>query len=204
MKAALLGRKRGMTQVFDDQAQVVPVTIIEAGPCWITQRKTPERDGYAGYQVGFEQTKAHRLTKAQRVRLEKSNLPLLRRFREVQLEGDYKVGDKIGPGIFSPGERVDVIGVSKGRGFAGVMKRHGFSGGPKTHGSMVHRKPMSSGDTNANKTYKGRKKPGRHGGKKVTALNLSVVGVDEERNLLLVRGSVPGPIGGLVTVRKRA
>lgn len=202
----ILGRKVGMTQLFDETGEVIPVTVIEAGPCYVTQTKTLERDGYTAIQIGFEETKPKRLTKGQRGHLEKSGLPLLRHLREIRLSNveDYEVGQKLTVAMFEPGERVDVVGTSKGRGFAGTIKRHNFKRQPKTHGqSDRERAPGSIGATTTpGRVLKGTRMAGHMGVARVTAQNLRVVLVDPERNLLAVRGSVPGANGGLVLVKE--
>jgi large subunit ribosomal protein L3 len=202
----ILGKKVGMTQIFDEQGEVIPVTVIEAGPCYVAQVKTVERDGYSAVQLGFEETKPKHLTRPQVQHLRKSDLPLLRHLSEFRLggdDGDYREGQKITVDIFEVGEYVDVVGTSKGRGFAGVVKRHGFRGGPKTHGqSDRHRTPGSIGAcTTPGRVFKGKRMPGRMGGDRVTVQGLKVVLVDPERNLLAVRGSVPGAANGLVFIR---
>lgn len=192
-----------MTQIFDDTGEVVPVTVIEAGPCYVIQVKTNETDGYNAIQLGFERVKERKLNQPQLGHL--GDLPPLRYLHEVRTDdaGEYEVGQQIDVDIFSTGQRVDVTGTSKGRGFAGVVKRHGFSGGPKTHGqSDRHRAPGSIGATSTpGRVYKGMRMAGRMGGERVTIQNLEVVDVDPERNLLLVKGSVPGVKGGLVLIR---
>jgi large subunit ribosomal protein L3 len=204
----ILGKKVGMTQIFDDRGEVVPVTVIEAGPCYVAQIKTVEHDGYSAVQLGFDEVKPKRLTRPQVRHLQKSNLPALRHLREIQVAPDdatgFEEGQKLTVGIFEAGEHVDVTGTSKGRGFAGVVKRHGFSGGPKTHGqSDRHRTPGSIGAcTTPGRVFKGKRMPGRMGGDRVTAQNLEVVLVDPERNLLAVRGAVPGAKNGLVLIQQ--
>ncbi|MBX6772874.1 MAG: 50S ribosomal protein L3 [Chloroflexi bacterium] len=202
MPLGILGRKRGMTTIFSPDGRAIPVTVLEAGPCYVTQVRTPERDGYSAVQLGFEEAK--RLNKPERGHLK--NLPPLRHLREFRIapENAPPVGQKIDVGIFSVGERVDVIGTSKGRGFAGVVKRHHFRGGPKTHGqSDRHRAPGSIGATTSpGRVLKGTRMAGHMGARRVTVKNLRVVRADPERNLLLVEGAVPGPITGLVMIRK--
>jgi large subunit ribosomal protein L3 len=201
----ILGKKLGMLQLFDEKGEVVPVTVIEAGPCYVAQVKTEENDGYRAVQLGFEETKPKRLTKGQRGHLEQNGLPLLRNLREIRVKDDesYEVGQKITVDVFDAGERVDVVGKTKGRGFAGAIKRHGFHRGPKTHGqSDRERAPGSAGaTTGTGRVFKGKRMPGRMGNARVTSENLLVALVDPERNLLAVRGSVPGPKGGLVLVK---
>ena len=202
----ILGKKVGMTRIFDEQGEVIPVTVIEAGPCYVTQRKTEARDGYKAMQVGFEEVPPRKLTKPEMGHLHKKGLPALRHLHEFRLkEGEeYSEGDKITVDIFAIGERVDVIGVSKGRGFAGGIKRHGFSGGPMTHGqSDRQRSPGSIGSgTTPGRVYKGMRMAGHMGNAQVTAQGLEVVMVDPERNLLAVRGGVPGSKNGLLVIRE--
>jgi len=204
----ILGKKVGMTQVFGERGEVVPVTIIEAGPCFVAQIKTVERDGYAAVQLGFEETKPKRLTQPQLQHLQKSNLPPLRHLRELRVTADeladLEEGQKVTVDVFEKGEVVDVTGTSKGRGFAGVVKRHGFSGGPKTHGqSDRHRAPGSIGAcTTPGRVFKGMRMAGRMGGDRVTAQGLEVVLVDAERNLLALKGAVPGAKNGLLLIRQ--
>jgi large subunit ribosomal protein L3 len=204
----ILGRKVGMTQVIRESGEVVPVTVIEAGPCYITQVRTEERDGYRALQLGFEETKRKHLTKGQLGHLEKNDLPPLRHLREFRLSSkdktEYNIGDVVEADVFEPGERVDVVGISKGRGFAGVVKRHGFAGGPATHGqSDRHRAPGSIGAcASPGRVWKGMRMPGHMGARRVTSQNIEVVVVDPERNLLAVSGSVPGTRGGLVQVKQ--
>ncbi len=202
----ILGRKVGMTQLLTESGIVVPVTIIEAGPCYITQVKTAEKDGYTAIQMGLDQTKQKRLTKGEigHLRRRNANLPMLRTLREFRLKNvaDYSVGQKILADIFSAGERVDVHGTSKGRGFQGGVKRHGFRGGPRTHGQSDRlRAPgASSAGTTPGRIYKGKRMAGHMGDARVTVLNLRVELVDPERNLLAVRGAVPGSKGSLVMI----
>ncbi len=204
----ILGKKVGMTQIFDDQGEVIPVTVIEAGPCFVAQVKTPERDGYSAIQLGFEEVKPKRLNKPQTQHLRKSDLPPLRYLREIRLNEDdaarYQEGQKVTVDLFEAGEYVDVTGTSKGRGFAGVVKRHGFGGGPKTHGqSDRHRAPGSIGACyTPGRVFKGKRMAGRMGGKRVTVQGLKVEMVDPERNLLVVRGAVPGARNGLLMIRQ--
>lgn len=202
----IIGRKVGMTQIFDERGEVVPVTVIRAGPCYVTQVRTEEKDGYRAIQLGFEETRPRRLTKAQLGHLKR--LPPLRYLREIRtrdIEG-VQVGQKVDVSIFKPGERVDVTGISKGKGFAGVVKRHSFSGGPVTHGQSDRlRAPGSIGSgTSPGRVLKGLRMAGHMGDVRVTAQNLEVVLVDPERNLLAVKGSVPGARNGLLLIRKAA
>jgi large subunit ribosomal protein L3 len=202
MADGLLGRKRGMTQVFDDRGQVIPVTVLEVGPCFVTQIKDQARDGYTAIQLGFEETR--KANKAIRGHLKQ--LPGLRHMREVRTSNinDYQVGQKLGVGLFSKGELVDVSGVSKGKGTAGVVKRHHFHGGPATHGQSDRlRRPGASGATTTpGRVLKGTRRAGQMGNVRVTGHNLEVVQVDPERNLLAVKGTVPGGKNGLVFVKK--
>ncbi len=202
----LLGRKLGMTRIFDESGKVIPVTVIEAGPCYVTQKKTVENDGYSAIQIGFEETEQRKLTRPEWMRLKKVNLPPLRHLRELRMSdvSGYEVGQKLLVDLFKPGDTVDVTGLSKGRGFAGVVKRHGFGGGPATHGqSDRHRAPGSIGSgTTPGRVYKGTRMAGHMGNHTSTVQNLQVVMVDPERNLLLVRGAVPGAKNGLVLIRE--
>jgi len=205
MVKGILGRKVGMTQVIKDNGEVVPVTVVEAGPCYVTQIRVLEKDGYRAVQLGFGPTKTKHLTKGQTGHLKKAGVTELRYLRELRTrEGEsYEIGQKVLVDIFAPGEHVDIEGTSKGRGFAGVVKRYGFAGGPRTHGqSDRQRAPGSIGAcATPGKVWKGQKMPGRMGGKRITSQNLEVVLVDPERNLLAVRGSVPGFNGSLVLVK---
>lgn len=202
----LIGRKVGMTQIFDDTGAAIPVTIIEAGPCFITQIRTHAKDGYNSVQLGLEETSQRRLTGGQLGHLKRTNAPPLRHLREFRVRnlGDLEEGERITVQVFRVGDRVDVVGTSKGRGFAGAIKRHGFHRGPKTHGqSDRERAPGSHGAGSApGRVFKGVKGPGHMGSVRVSSQNLRVDLVDLERNLLGVRGSVPGPKGGLVLVKE--
>lgn len=201
----ILGKKVGMTQLFDEKGNVVPVTIIEAGPCYITQVKTTESDGYNAVQLAFEEVAERKLSKGERGHLQKAGVPTLRQVREVRSNEPpaHTLGDVIKADIFQEGDIVDVIGISKGRGFAGAVKRHGFSGGPKTHGqSDRHRATGSRGaGTTPGHTFPGTRAPGQMGNQRVTVQNLKIALVDPERNLIAIRGAVPGPRTGLVLVR---
>lgn len=202
----ILGRKVGMTQIFDDRGEVIPVTVIEAGPCFVTQVKTEEKDGYEAIQLGFEETRPRRLTRGQLERLRRKHLPPLRILRELRVSdtADYAEGQKITVSIFDEGELVDVTGTSKGRGFAGGIRRHGFKRQRKTHGqSDRERAPgAASSGTRLGHLRKGKRMAGHMGHARVTAQNLRVVKVDAERNLLLVKGAVPGPKKGLLLIRE--
>lgn len=204
MFKGLIGKKIGMTQIFDDAGSAIPVTIIEAGPCYVTQIRLPEQDGYSAVQLGFVEAKPKVLTGGQVGHLKRNNLPPLRFLREFREkspelnEGDMITVDK----VFELGDHVDVIGTSKGKGFAGAVKRYHFRGGPKTHGqSDRQRAPGSRGSgTTPGRVYKGARGPGHMGHDRVTVQNLAVVLVDGERNLLGLRGAIPGPKGGIVTI----
>lgn len=196
-----------MTQVFEAGGIATGVTIIEAGPCIVTQVKTVENDGYRGLQLGWEEVKEDRLTQPERGHLRKKKLPLVRHLREVPVDtsgDDPKLGDRLDVTLFAAGEVIDVIGTSKGKGFAGVMKRHNFRGGKRTHGqSDRQRHPGSIGPgSTPGRVFKGTRMAGRMGNERVTVQNLRIVSVDAERNLILVKGAVPGPTNGMVIVRK--
>ncbi len=202
----LIGRKLGMTQIFTDEGNMIPVTVLEVGPCYVTQIKTPEADGYAAVQIGFDETKEKRLTGGVRGHLKKANTPAVRTMREFRVLpeelSEFKVGQKILADFFEEGDLVDVTGRSKGKGFQGGVKRHNFNRQPKTHGqSDRERSPGSAGPgTTPGRVYKGKRMPGHMGHERVTVQNLRVVRVDPERNLVAVRGAVPGPKSGLVTI----
>ena len=202
----LIGKKVGMTQLFDEKGDIVPVTVIEAGPCTVTDIRTGERDGYAALQLGFGTNKERRFSKPVLGQFKKRNLPLSRHLHEFRL-GDvaaYTLGQTLNVSVFEKGEHVDVAGVTKGRGFAGVIKRHGFTAGTASHGPTMGREPGSIGSSAyPSRVIKGKRLPGRMGGKPLTIKNLVVAGVDAEQNVLLVRGAVPGPTNGLVYVLKR-
>jgi large subunit ribosomal protein L3 len=201
----ILGEKLGMTQVFSEDGRAVPVTVLRAGPCTVTQVRTRERDGYAAVQIGFTEVAAKRLNKPETGHLAASKAPPLRSLVEIRTDdaGTYELGSQLTADVFKAGERVDVIGVSKGKGFAGAMKRWNFKGKEASHGT--ERKHRSPGSVNAGTTpgrvFKGKKLPGHLGHERVTVLSLEVVESDPERGLLLIRGAVPGPNGGLVLVR---
>ncbi|HEV8633294.1 MAG TPA: 50S ribosomal protein L3 [Chloroflexota bacterium] len=206
MIEGLLGRKVGMTQIFSSDGRVVPVTVIEAGPCYVTQIRTVEADGYQAVQLGFGETKTKRLTKAEHGHLQKATVPSLRHLREVRAGdlSDVALGQRVDASVFQVGELVDVVGTSKGKGFAGVVKRHHFRGGPRSHGqSDRERAPGSSGSTTTpGRVLKGTGKAGQMGNARVTVQSLEVVESDGERNLLLVKGAVPGARHGLLLIRK--
>jgi large subunit ribosomal protein L3 len=194
-----------MTQVFDESARAIPVTAIEAGPCKVAHVRTPERDGYSAVQLAFEEVKETKLTKPQLGHVKKTGVGPHRHLVELRIAdaSQFQVGQEIKADVFEAGERADVVGTSKGKGFAGVMKRHGFHGAPGSHGTeRKHRTPGSIGaGTTPHHVFKGQKMAGRLGHERVTVLNLEVVRVDPERNLILVKGAVPGPNGGLVVIR---
>ena len=206
MLKGLLGKKIGMTQIFDEDGAAIPVTVIEAGPCYVTQVRDVESDGYSAVQLGFGEVKPKRLTGGQLGHLKRNDLPPLRYLREFRTKDDAEVnkGDQVSVDVFEVGDHVDITGTSKGRGFAGVVKRHGFSGGPKTHGqSDRQRAPGSIGATSGTaRVFKGKRMPGHMGNRRVTSQNLRIVLVDEERNLIGVRGAVPGPKGGLLVIKE--
>jgi len=206
MMKGLIGKKIGMTQIFDENGLAVPVTLIEAGPCYVTQIRNPEKDGYNAVQLGFEEVKPKRLTGGQLGHLKNNELPPLRFLREFRVKApQVNEGDKLTvDDVFAVGEQVDVVGTSKGKGFQGVVKRHGFRGGPKTHGqSDRQRAPGSVGaGTSPGHVFKGKRMPGHMGFERVTIHNLRVEYVDADRNLLGVRGAIPGPKGGVVMIKE--
>ena len=204
MKKGIIGRKIGMTQIFDEKGNVIPVTVIEAGPCVVAQVKTAETDGYNAIQLGFGEVKDKHINKPEAGHFAKAKLANKKHLREFRLEdiSNYKVGDEIKLDIFEAGERIDVQGTSKGKGFQGVIKRHGQHRGPMGHGSMYHRRPGSMGSTSTpGRVFKGKKLPGHMGKVTVTIQNLDVVRVDTDKNVLLVKGSVPGPKGAILKVK---
>ncbi len=206
MVNGIIGRKVGMTQVFEDSGEAVPVTVIEAGPCPIVQLKTQEKDGYQAVQLGFGEQKESRINKPKRGHLAKAGVDstfVLREFRVQSLE-DLSVGNVVDASVFSEGELVDVTGTSKGRGFSGVVRRWNFAGGKKSHGGEQDlRRPGSIGaSATPSRVFKGKKMAGRHGAKRHTTQNLSVIQADPERNLLVVKGAIPGPPNGLLLIRK--
>ena len=203
MQKAILGKKIGMSQWFTPNGELLPVTVIEAGPCIVTQIKTKDTDGYEAVQVAFQPIKESRMNKPTKGHFAKANVKphrFLREFRLVDITG-YKVGQEIMADLFSEGEFVDVTGTSKGKGFTGVIQRWGFSRGPMTHGSKYHRGVGSLSSRAGARTFPGRKMPGQHGRFRRTVQNLKVVRIDTERNLILVKGAIPGPKGSLVTIK---
>jgi large subunit ribosomal protein L3 len=205
MAQFILGKKVGMTRVFDADGRQVGVTVIEAGPCVVVQPKTNDSDGYEAVQLGYQERKLSRTNSPMTGHFESRRLDPLRHLREFRVAngGEYGVGQVITLKGFAAGQVVDITAVSKGKGFAGGMKRYHFRGGPASHGSKVHRAPQSSGATDAARVFKGTRKPGHMGAAQVTAKGLTVMSVDAEKNLLVVKGSVPGAVGGLLRIRGR-
>ncbi len=204
MNKAIIGKKIGMTQIFSPEGKLVPVTVIEAGPCPVVQKKTVETDGYEAVQLGFSLKKAKRVTKPEKGHFAKAGVEPTRILKEFKLDNaaELNLGDVIAVDVFAEGDKIDVTGTSKGHGYAGTVKRFGTHRGPMAHGSKYHRGPGSMGACSTpSKVMKGKKLPGHMGVEKVTVQNLDVVRVDAERNLLLVKGAVPGPRGGYVTVK---
>ena len=216
----LIGRKIGMTRIFGDGGQVIPVTIIKAGPCLVTEIRTVERDGYNAVQLGFEKLTSPEVKSKEAIRhkaekklkkplkgqFDKRNLDYRRHLKEIRFreKPEYEIGQEIDVDIFEPGEKVDVRGRSKGKGFTGAMKRHGFRGGPRSHGSMSHRRPASGGSTDAARTFKGSRRPGHMGASWKTVKALTVVDIDKNNHLLMVKGSVPGGINNLLIIKETA
>ena len=203
MQKAIIGKKIGMTQIFDAEGKVVPVTVIEAGPCNVIQRKTVETDGYEAVQLGFGEVKEKHVNKAIKGHFAKSGVAIKKVLKEFRLdEITLNVGDEVKADVFAEGERVDVTGISKGKGYAGTVKRWGTHRGPMTHGSGYHRGPGSMGACSSpSRVFKGKRLAGHLGCEKVTVQNLDVVKVDLDRNLILVKGAIPGPKGGIVTIK---
>lgn len=202
MAKAILGRKVGMTQIFDAEGKAIPVTIVEAGPCKVVQVRTPERDGYSALQVGYEPIRSKLVNKPEAGHFKKAKVEPLRYLREIPTDEELTVGSEIHVDIFSEDEFVDVVGTSRGKGFAGGIKRWNFHRGPMGHGSKYHRGPGSLGATGPARVFKGRKLPGQYGNTRVTVQNLKVVKVDPEKNLLVIKGSVPGVRGSLIYIQK--
>jgi large subunit ribosomal protein L3 len=203
VKKGILGQKLGMTQVFDEVGRVIPVTVIEAGPCIVIRKKTVETDGYNAIQVGLANIKEKHVSKPLKGQFTKVNIKPLRFVRELRIDdvGGFEVGQELKANVFANGEYVDVTGTSRGKGFAGGIKRWNFKRGPMTHGSKYHRGPGSLQSRDASRVFKGRRLPGRLGGERVTVQGLKVVRVDTERNLILIKGAVPGAKGALVTIK---
>lgn len=203
MKKAILAKKVGMTQIFNEAGELVPVTVLQAGPCVVTQVKTIENDGYEAVQVGFEDIREKLVNKPVKGMFDKAGVSYKRYVREFKLEGEYSVKDEIKVDVFEAGDKIDAAAIAKGKGFQGAIKRHGQSRGPMAHGSKYHRHAGSNGSCSTpSRVFKGKKMPGHMGGKKVTTQNLEVVRVDAEKNLLLVKGAVPGPKKSLVTIKE--
>lgn len=203
MSVGILGTKLGMTQVFDDAGRAIPVTVIQAGPCPVTQVKTKETDGYSAIQIGFKETTEKALNKPELGHLAKANAAPLRHLKEYRIDdaGSYELGQSITVDTFEAGQLIDVTGTSIGKGFAGYQKRHNFRRGPMSHGSKNHRLPGSTGaGTTPGRVYPGKRMAGRLGSSKVTVRKLTVVRVDTERNLILVKGAVPGKPGALLSI----
>lgn len=205
MNKFILGKKIGMTQIFNDAGLAIPVTVIQAGPCAVVQKKTVENDGYTAIKLGFSEVQEKKLNKPDKglfAKIKVTSKKYLKEFRTDDVD-KYEVGQEVKvEDMFADGDIIDVSGISKGKGFQGTIKRYGQKGGPETHGSMYHRRPGSMGaGTSPGRVYKGKKQPGHMGADKITVQNLNVVKVDTQRNLLLVKGAVPGPKGGLIVVK---
>ena len=207
MKKGIIGKKVGMTQIFDEKGNVIPVTVIEAGPCVVAQVKTVETDGYSAVQLGFGEVKEKKINKPEKGHFAKANVANKKHLREFKLDDaqNLKVGDEIKADVFAQGDKIDVQGTTKGKGFQGVIKRHGQSRGPMGHGSMYHRRPGSMGSTSTpGRVFKGKKLPGHMGVATVTIQNLDVVRVDMDKNVILVKGSVPGNKGAILKIKSAA
>ena len=206
MAVGIIGKKIGMTRIFGEDGRVIPVTVVAAGPCKVVQVKSRENDGYSSVQLGFGEIREHKAIKPVKGHFARAGLKPMRHLCEFKVEegASYETGQEIAADIFSSGDIVSVNGVSRGKGFAGGMKRHHFKGGPASHGSMQHRQPASAGATDAARVFKGKRSPGRMGSDKVTVRGLNVVRVDAEKNLLLIKGAVPGAPGSLLIVRKQS
>lgn len=203
MKKAILATKVGMTQIFNEDGVLTPVTVLQAGPCVVTQIKTMDNDGYEAVQVGYGDKREALVNKPMKGHFEKAGVSCKRFVREFKLEGEYELGQEIKAEIFAAGDKIDVTAISKGKGFQGAIKRHGQSRGPMTHGSKYHRHAGSNGAaSDPSKVAKGKKMPGHMGNVQVTVQNLEIVRVDTENNLLLVKGAVPGPKKSLVTIKE--
>lgn len=205
MKKAILATKVGMTQIFDENGVLTPVTVLQAGPCVVTQVKTVENDGYAAVQVGFVDKREKLVTKPVKGHFDKAGVAYKRFVREFRFDNaaDYSVKDEIKADVFAAGDKIDATAVSKGKGFQGAIKRHGQSTGPMAHGSKFHRHAGSNGSaSDPSRVFKGKKMPGQMGNKKITIQNLEVIRVDAENNLILVKGAVPGPKKALVTLKE--
>lgn len=203
LEKAIMGIKIGMTQIFDEAGKAIPVTVVEAGPCTVLQKKKEETDGYNAIQVGFYNLKEKHANKPAKGHFKKAGVKPLRYIKEFRLANtdNYEVGQAINVDVFAPGDVIDVVGTSKGKGFAGAVKRHNFARGSMGHGSKYHRRPGSLGAMGPARVFKGRKMPGRLGGDRVTVQALKVVKVYPDRNLILIKGSIPGPKKSLVTIK---
>lgn len=204
MKKGIIGRKVGMTQIFDEKGNVIPVTVIEAGPCAVTQVKTVETDGYDAVQLGFGEVKDKHINKPEAGHFAKAGLSNKKHLREFRLDSieNINIGDELKADTFAAGDQLDIQGTSKGKGFQGVIKRHGQSRGPMGHGSMYHRRPGSMGPTSTpGRVFKGKKLPGHMGSQTITIQNLEVVRVDLDKNVILVKGSVPGAKGAILKLK---
>ena len=204
MKKAILARKVGMTQIYDEKGRVIPVTVLEAGPCKIVQKKTVDQEGYQAVQLGFKEVNSSRVNQPLRGHFQKWGVSPCKHVKEFRLKDveSYHPGDELKADIFTAGEKVDVSSFTKGKGFAGAIKRHGQGRGPKTHGSHYHRGPGTLGAIDPSRVFKGQTLPGRMGGRRVTTQNLEVVEADGGKNLLLIKGAVPGPRGSIVEVKE--
>ncbi|HBK67450.1 MAG TPA: 50S ribosomal protein L3 [Firmicutes bacterium] len=206
MAKGILGRKIGMTQVFNSAGRLIPVTVVEAGPCLVVQKKTEDKEGYSAIQLGFDEKKAKHTTQPMKGHFTKAGVKALRFLKEIRLSSQeseqYKVGQTVTVDLFKEGERVDVVGTAKGKGFAGVIKRYNFHRGPMAHGSNYHRGPGSLGATGPARVFKGTRLPGRKGGHRVTIQGLEIIKVDLEKNLLLIKGAIPGRNGALVLINE--
>ena len=205
MKKAILATKVGMTQIFNEDGLLIPVTVLQAGPCVVTQVKTEDNDGYAAVQVGFGEIRERLVNKPEKGHFEKAGVDVKRFLKEFRFDNaaEYQVGQEIKADIFAAGDHIDATAISKGKGFQGAIKRHGQSRGPMAHGSKFHRHAGSNGScSDPSKVFKGKKMPGQMGNKRVTIQNLEIVKVDAENNLILVKGAVPGPKKSLVTIKE--
>ena len=202
MGKGIIGRKVGMSQLFTETGKVIPVTVLEAGPCVVTQKKTVENDGYAAVQLGFEDIREKLVTKPLKGHFDKAQAAYKRVLKEFDLDESLSVGDIVKADVFAAGDKVDVTGISKGKGYQGTIKRHGFHTGPMAHGSGYHRHQGSMGsNTDPSRVFKGKGMPGHMGSEQVTVQNLDIVKVAAEKNLIAIKGAVPGPNGGLIVVK---
>jgi len=199
----ILGKKVGMTQVFTEEGKLIPVTVVEAGPCYVVQKKTANMDGYNAIQVGFAFKRERLANRPEKGHFQKASLKPMRFVREFKVDDveAYEIGQEIKADVFSAGDRIDVVGVSKGKGFAGMIKRHGARRGPMKHGSKYHHRTGSLGAKGPARVFRGRLLPGRAGGERVTVQNLEIVRVDADKNMILIKGAVPGPKKGLLILK---